>query len=612
MPDHDLQPIEHLDGYLPIERHALIGDCAGSALVAADGTISWMCVPRFDSEPLAASLLDRDRGGCLRIAPRGVRAAAQWYRDHSAVVVTEIRTADATLRLTDCFAFEAGADLHATVRHTDGAFIRHIEVLDGEAEVAVDIEPRGGASFDRTDAGLAVHWALRPDLGLHVDANRRLDGPHTTLPVRTGDELWFRLQWCEPDRMRHPTDEPSDALHRTEAIWRDWCRSIEYDGPAHATVERSAITLKLLDHAESGAMVAAPTSSLPETLGGVRNWDYRYVWIRDAAFGVHALGRIGMEREALDYVYWVLCAVERAGRAAVLYDLDGNVPTDEREDPVLEGYRGSSPVRWGNDAANQHQNDAYGEIVDSAWQWVAAADGSFGPERWSAIRGLVERAAEMWDRPDHGIWEIRAPDRLFTYSVAMCEVALDRGSRLARRLGLPGDINRWEALARHLRTLILTDAWDDDQGALTETMGPGGGLDASVLALPLREVVPADHPRMIATCEAVVRELGSGEGLIHRYDPEVSDDGLPGEEGAFLLCTSWWIDNLILQGRHDEAAEEFERLCARGGTLGLLPEQIDPATGGFLGNYPQAFSHVGLLSNAVMLSRHQPTPSDRW
>jgi alpha,alpha-trehalase len=605
VPDHELQPIERLDGYLPIERHALIGDCAGSALVAADGTIPWMCVPRFDSEALAASLLDHSRGGLLRIAPRGVEAAVQWYRDHSAVVVTELRTSDATLRLTDCFALESGADLHETARHTASAFIRHVEVLHGETEVAVDIEPRGGASIERTSAGLAVHWLLRPDLELHVDTDRRLDGPHTTLAMRAGEQLWFRLQWGD-QAVRRTDADPADMLERTDAIWRDWCRGIVYEGPANATVERSAITLKLLDHAESGAIVAAPTSSLPETLGGVRNWDYRYVWIRDAAFSVHALRRIGMEHEALDYVYWVLCAVDRAGRAAVLYDLDGNVPTEEHEDPLLEGYRGSRPVRWGNDAANQHQNDAYGEIVDSAWQWVEAANGNLGTERWAAIRDLVDRAAEVWDTPDHGIWEIRAPDRLFTYSVAMCEVALDRGARLARRLGLPGDIARWEQLAGHLRDRIITDAWDDDRSALTETMGPGGGLDASVLALPLREVIPVDHPRMIATCEAVVRELGSGKGLIHRYDPTVSDDGLPGEEGAFLLCTSWWIDNLILQGRHDEAVEEFERLCARGGALGLLPEQIDPATDAFLGNYPQAFSHVGLLSNAVLLSRHLP------
>jgi alpha,alpha-trehalase len=606
VPDHDLQPLERLDGYLPIERHALIGDCAGSALVAADGTIPWMCVPRFDSEALAASLLDTIHGGRLRVAPLGVEAAAQWYREHSAVVVTELRTADATLRLTDCMALEEGADLHETARHTDCAFIRHVEVLHGETELVVDLEPRGGASFERTDAGLAIRWLLRPDLGLHVDTSRRLDGPHTTLAMRAGEEFWFRLRWGDLDRIQRPTEEPADALRRTDATWREWCRAIPHDGPASATVERSAITLKLLDHAESGALVAAPTSSLPETIGGVRNWDYRYVWIRDAAFCVHALRRIGMEHEALDYVHWVLCAVERAGRAGVLYDLDGTVPTVEHEDPLLEGYRGSAPVRWGNDAANQRQNDAFGEIVDSAWQWVSAADGSLSTERWSALRALVERAADVWDQPDHGIWEIRAPDRLFTYSVAMCEVALDRGARLARRLGLPGDIAGWETLARHLRELVITDAWDDDKGALTETLGPGGGLDASVLALSLREVVPADHPRMVATCEAVVRELGSGNGLIHRYDPAVSDDGLPGEEGAFLLCTSWWIDNLILQGRHDQAVEEFERLCARGGTLGLLPEQIDPATGAFLGNYPQAFSHVGLLSNAVLLSRHLP------
>lgn len=601
-PSTPFVPIERIDGYLPIERHALIGDASGSALVAADGKVSWMCVPRFDSEPLYASLLDPARGAHLLVGPHEVVEARQWYLDDSAVVVTEQRTRGAVIRLIDAFAVHDGADLHRHENHAAGAYVRTVEVLSGDADIAVEIEPRHGAEFERSGRGLAMTWAFDRSVPLRAVSDRELDGPRTVVRLGTGERMWFRLSWngVGPGQ----DDEPAEMLRRTDAAWREWARCIDYEGPSERHVRRSALTLKLLDHAESGALVAAATSSLPEEIGGVRNWDYRFAWVRDAAFSVHAFRRIGMKREAREYLHWVLDALEKAGRAAVLYNLDGQLPTTEYQDDELAGYRGSKPVRWGNAAADQRQHDAYGEIVDCAWQWVEASDRPLAPGVWQHLRPLIDMAAEVWDTPDHGIWEIRADDRLFTYSVAMCEVALERGARLARRFGLPGDIVGWEKLARHITDEIIDRAWDEEQQSFTEMLGPGGGLDASVLALPLREVIPADHPRMVATTEAVVRGLGAGNGLIHRYDPTVSDDGLPGEEGAFLLCTSWWIDNLVLQGRLDEAAEAFEVLCGRAGTLGLLPEQIDPPTGAFLGNYPQAFSHVGVLSNAVMLTRH--------
>jgi alpha,alpha-trehalase len=596
------EPLNRAGGYLPIERHAVLGDGSGSALVAADGTIVWMCVPRFDSDPLCAALLDHQHGGRILVGPEDVIEARQEYLEDSAVLVTEQRTSDGLVRLTDALALQPEADLHRTEHHAAGCFVRMVELLDGSADVHVRLEPRGGAEFVRTAEGLSVRWDRNVGLPLLAESDRRLDGPTTVIPLAAGERLWFRLSWADPGRLG--ATDPAEQLRSTHRAWSEWARCIEYSGPASGTVRRSAITLKMLDHAGSGALVAAPTSSLPEAIGGVRNWDYRYVWVRDAAFSVHAFRRIGMEHEACDFLHWVLDAVEGAGRAAVLYDLDGQVPTGELEDPMLEGYRGSAPVRWGNGAADQRQHDAYGEIVDCAWQWVEAAGATITPELWRHLEPLVEKAAERWDVPDHGIWEIRAPDRLFTYSVAMCQVALDRGARLARRHGLRADLPRWEAMAEKLRERVIEDAWDEHKQGFTETLGEGGGFDASVLALPLRDVIPADHPRMIATTDAVVRHLGAGEGLIHRYDPTVSDDGLPGEEGAFLLCTSWWIDNLVLQGRLEEAGAEFERLCGRAGPLGLLPEQIDPTTDAFLGNYPQAFSHVGVLSNAVLLSRH--------
>ncbi len=597
-------PLERHDGYLPLERHGLIGDGATCALVAADGAIPWMCLPRFDSAAIFCSILDRDRGGSFVVAPHDVREARQWYLDDTGVLITEMRAATGVVRVVDALLLRRGADLTEDVGGGRRELVRCVEVLSGDVDLRVEMDPRGGATVRDVIGGIGIRWEHAPDLDIHLSADRRLDGLRSTIRLHECERLTLSLRWGDhaADRRRRTT--MSDSMDATAQAWRRWADHLEYDGPRPGLVRRSAIALKMLDHADSGAMIAAATSSLPEAIGGVRNWDYRFAWVRDAAFAVHALRRVGLVDEAFGFLSWVVDSVERAGRAAVLYDIDGNVPGDEREDPGLEGYRRSAPVRWGNGAAEQVQNDAFGEIVDCAWQWAKASGEPFPLDLWERLRPLVDQAGEAWDTPDHGIWEIRSDGRLFTYSVAMCEVALHRGAQLARTYDLPGDPDRWEKQARHLVDEILERAWDDELGSLTESFGGPGAVDASLLALPLRHVVPATHPKMLATVDTVRRELGAGEGLLYRYDPEMSDDGLPGHEGAFLLCTNWLIDNLTLQGRIDESMELFESLCGRAGPLGLLPEQIDPGTGAFLGNYPQAFSHVGIISNGVLLHRH--------
>jgi GH15 family glucan-1,4-alpha-glucosidase len=595
----EFAPLRRHDGYLPIEDHGLIGDGSTAALVGRDGSVDWLCVPRFDSPPLFAAILDRRSGGRFVVTLPEVEGARQRYEPDTGVLVTELKGPRGVLRITDCLVIRPGGPLGETVPRSSGELLRSLSVLDGEVDVEIAVEPRGGADARRHNGSMRLVAGRHPGLELHLDTDLDLDRPRATVGLRRGDQRHLVLRWGGMPHKKRLTS-PGELLSGTLAAWRSWARCIAYQGPQEPLVRRSAITLKLLDYFDSGAIVAAPTSSLPEWIGGERNWDYRYAWVRDVAFSVYALRRIGMEDEAWGFLGWVLDAIERDGRAKVLYTLDGLQPELEWEDD-LEGYRRSRPVRWGNGAADQVQHDAYGEIIDCAYQW-AARQGALA-DLWPRLAGLVEQARERWDQPDHGIWEVRTPGRVFTYSAAMCQVALDRGARLVDRLGLAGDAAGWRREAERIRRAILDDAWDDDLQAIGEVLGGGGYLDASVLSLPLRRVVDANHPKMVATVAAVADRLGAGGGLLYRYLHDKSPDGLEGEEGAFLLCSFWLVDNLAYQGRVDEAMALYESLCARANPLGLLSEQIHPTTGEFLGNFPQAFSHIGVISSGVNLAR---------
>lgn len=593
-------PLRSMDGYLPIEDHGLIGDGTTAALVGRDGVISWLCVPRFDSPPLFGRILDAKRGGAFTVTPEELVEARQSYETDGGVLVTELRSRSGVVRVTDALTLRSGADLTEDVAAGRGELLRSVRVLQGQVRLRIEVEPHGGARVERHGGGWQLRCHMRPDLDLWLFSTTALEGVRTACMLDAGDHLHLVLRWGGGPH-RHHVVTPEELLRVSLEAWRRWLQHFHYEGPQGALVRRSAITLKLLDYIPTGAMVAAPTSSLPEAIGGPRNWDYRYAWIRDAAFSVYALRRIGLAQEAASFLGWVLDAVERGRRPKVLYDLDGQPPPPEREDPAFEGYRRSPPVRWGNGAAEQVQHDVYGEILDCAYQW-AAHGGAIDAALWERLRGLIEAARREWRRPDHGIWEVRTPGRLFTYSAALCQVALDRGARLAQRFGLPGDIAGWQAEAERIRQAILEEAWNTEVNALTEHLG-GGGLDASLLSLPLRRVIPADHPHMVATTAAIRERLGAGHGLLYRYLPDESPDGLPGHEGAFVLCSFWLVDNLAKQGRLDEAIDLFDALCARANPLGLLPEQIDPDSGTFLGNFPQAFSHVGLISSAINLAR---------
>jgi alpha,alpha-trehalase len=569
-------------------------------LIGRDGALTWLCLPRFDSPPVFCALLDQARGGAFRVGPEDLVEARQFYEQDSAVLVTELRSHTGLVRVTDALTLRRGADLSEDVPAARSELIRLVEVLAGQVRLRVALETRGGIKAEARSGGLALQCHAVPELDLHLTASQSLTGPRTVIPLRAGERLTLTLRW-EAGAPRHQPYSPEENLRNTREAWRRWTARINYDGPQRALVHRSAITLKLLDYFTNGALVAAPTSSLPEVIGGVRNWDYRYTWVRDAAFSAYGLHRIGCAEVAAGFLGWVLDVIERKGQPNVLYNLDGALPPPERLDPELEGYRGSRPVRWGNAAVAQTQHDVYGEILDCAWQW-AKNYGGLDEALWEKLRRLVETARRVWRNPDQGIWEVRTIGRPFTYSAAMCLVALERGAKLAERFHLPGDAVGWRAAAAEIRQAILQESWDEQLQSLTEHLG-GGGLDASLLALPLRHVIPADHPHMRATTAAIVARLGAGQGLLYRYLPEESPDGLSGHEGAFLLCSFWLVDNLAYQGRLDEAHALYDALCARANPLGLLPEEIDPSSGAFLGNFPQAFSHVGLVSSGVNLQK---------
>ncbi|GAP47522.1 glycoside hydrolase family 15 protein [Streptomyces azureus] len=593
------QPLTRREGYLPIEDHGLIGDGRGCALVGRDAEISFMCVPRFDRDPVFCSLLDRRDGGGFMLSPDGVRESRQRYVDDTAVLITELRTDTGVLQVTDAFVLRPGARLEEDAPAAVGELIRQVRVVEGEVTLRVCLEPRGGARIRRR----GEHWILdcvRQGISLRLWSSPPVTLPADGLTLHAGQELTLRLGWEES-----PSPYPSveTGLESTVRAWKRWAAFVVDDVPRSDLVRRSALTLKLLDHFENGAIIAAPTSSLPEYIGGTRNWDYRYSWIRDAAYTVFALRRIGLPSEAGGFLQWALEAARHNHQPRVLYDVDGEAPPPEVVDDGLEGYRRSAPVRWGNAAVEQTQHDVYGEILDCAFQW-AATGGTFDATLWDWLAGLAGRAEHAWRSPDHGIWEVRTSGRPFTYSAAMCQVALDRAARLARRLKLPGDADHWAREAGQLTERILRHAWNEQTRSLTEHLGEGGALDASLLALPLRRVVPADHPRMVATCRAITEQLGAGRGLLYRYLPERSPDGMDHQpEGAFLLCSFWLVDNLTGQGKIEQAGELFERLCSHANHLGLLPEQIDPSDGTYLGNYPQAISHVGLISSAVTQAR---------
>ena len=580
-----------------IEDYALLGDLQTAALVGRDGSVDWCCFPRFDSGACFAALLGGPEHGRWLVAPVApVRRSERRYRPGTLVLETVHETDAGAVRVVDFMPPRGRAP----------DIVRIVEGVRGRVAVRSEL-------VVRFDYGRTVPWVRRVD-----DARVAVAGPDA-LCLRTpadvhgealttasefvvgpGERVPFVLTWFPS---HEPLPAPVDAeaaLAETEAYWRGWSDACDCEVPYHDAVQQSLLVLKALTYGPTGGIVAAPTTSLPERLGGVRNWDYRFCWLRDAALTLVAMLHAGYRDEAAAWRDWLLRAVAGDPAAVqIMYGIAGERRLDERELGWLPGFAGSRPVRTGNAASTQLQLDVYGEVLDAAWHALAAGNAP-SEDNWALLGHLLAWLEDGWREEDAGIWEVRGPLRHFTHSKAMAWVAFDRALRVAEATGRPGPIERWRGLRDEIKAQVLERGWSERRRAFAQSYG-SDELDASLLLLPLVGFLPAADPRVVSTVEAIRRDL-EVDGLVYRYrDAGGGVDGLPPGEGAFLACSFWLVEVLALQGRRAEARELFERLLALRNDVGLLAEEYDPAAGRQLGNVPQALSHLALVTAALAL-----------
>ena len=598
------------NGYPPIEAYGLLGNLETCALVDPTGAIAWYPVPHIESPSVFAAILDAEKGGHFRISPVGAFETEQRYLSRTNVLETGFRTDDGAVQVID-FMPPTEGDIEGSCR----ALYRKVKCTGGSVNLTVEFAPQHGYGLAgmnlRSDDGdiIANGGDQQLTLSSEIDLRTNPDSANAigTAELEAGETRWLVL--THGDDPPPVVTECDQALHGTISYWREWVHDHDrtqgvdcvFDGPWHETVVRSGLVLKLLTHAETGAIAAAPTTSLPEEIGGVRNWDYRYSWPRDAAFTVQALTHLGYLREAGAYFEWFLdlCRMP-PGEIRPLYGLHGEVDLEERELDHLEGYQSSSPVRIGNAAADQRQIDVCGELVLAVS--VAVHHGwELGENDWRAYRDIVNYVVDVWEQPDSGIWEVRSQPRHFVHSKVMCWTALDRGIAMAEQSEWNAPLDRWRDARERIRTTILDRGFDEERNTFTQAFD-GDALDATALLIPVVGFLSFDDERIQGTIAAIRRELETDEGFVHRYNGE---DGLPGEEGSFMLCSFWLVDALALSGRVEEARERFRTLIEYVSPLGLLAEEIDLTddVGMYRGNFPQAFSHVGVINSALYLGR---------
>jgi GH15 family glucan-1,4-alpha-glucosidase len=583
-----------------IEDYALIGDLQTGALVSRYGAVDWLCFPRFDSGALFAALLGTPENGHWTIQPHGeFRPLSRRYRDDTLVLESELETDTGVVRLIDFMP----------PRETNPDLVRIVEGVRGRVDMRMEL-------VLRFDYGSIVPWVRTlegtlvaiagPDavlLRTPVEQEGRDMRTYAEFSVGEGDRVPFVLRWFPSDQTTPEPIEPERALDETVAFWEEWAAICKFEGRWHDAVHRSLLTLKALTYAPTGGIVAAPTTSLPEWIGGVRNWDYRFCWLRDATLTLLALIRGGYVDEAGAWRDWLLRAIAGSpDDLQIMYGVAGERRLTEIELGWLDGYEGSRPVRIGNGASGQRQLDVYGEVVDAFYQarrqGLAPSD-----DAWRLTCRLIDWLESGWQEPDEGIWEVRGPRRHFTHSKVMAWVAFDRAIKMVERIGRDGPVDRWKSIRREIRREVLDQGYDADRGTFVQFFG-SDRLDASCLLIPLVGFLPATDERVVGTVRAIEQDLVRG-GFVERYraDEENADvDGLPPGEGVFLPCSFWLAAVLHQQGRRDEAVALYDRLLALRNDVGLISEEYDPERGRLVGNFPQAFTHIGIVETAFTLS----------
>lgn len=630
---------EHYRANQPIASYGIVGDCHSAVLISPDGSVDWGCLPDFDSPAIFCHTLDARHGGYFQIAPtEGTIPGSQRYLRGTNVLQTRFASIFGEIVLTDFMPVNTlSACPSQNVQQADDStyrcLVRMLECTHGQMSVTIKLkvspnyasspshimlvsDDKGAViSSDQQHVALSIIGAsLLSSFSLEIE--QQAEDWHQTLVAQVmlheGERLIFAIGMGQSQNAarelveyQFPRRDFDDELAGTLHCWRQWVARCNYQGPYADSVQRSVLTLKMMTYAPTGAIVAAPTTSLPEELGGGRNWDYRFTWLRDSTFILYALNILGFMDEARAFTYWLRNISYSTGEdVQIMYGIRGEQELPEQELSHLDGYCGSAPVRIGNGAVNQKQLDIFGEVLD--FMHLYRQRGGFerygetleGP-LWDLMHTLVEYVCAHWQEPDCGIWEVRGGDRHFVYSKVMCWVALDRAVRAARQLHLDVDLVRWMMVRDQIRADILMHGYNTTIGAFTQSYDDTA-LDASCLLLPLVGFIPPDDPRMRSTVDRIMRELTDEHGFVYRY---LSDDGLQGGEGTFTLCTFWLVDNLAMQGRVDEASSLFERLLSHAGHLGLFAEEIDADDGMALGNYPQAFTQAALINSAYNLRK---------
>ena len=607
--------------YPNISDHGLIGDLQTAALVTTDGSVDWFCCPRFDSPSVFATLLDADHGGYFRIAPdRDDYVSKQLYFPDTAILITRFMTPDGVAEVHDFMPVISGA---ATDRHR---LVRQLRVVRGTMRFVMDIQPafdyarkphktdlsENGVVFEADGMELTLHRARPADVSSRDPEDRierHGEGVRATATLRAGQSAGMVLESMGGQPRLMEPEEIERLEHETAGFWRNWLHRSSYTGRWREMVARSAITLKLMIYAPTGAPVAAPTMGLPEQVGGERNWDYRYTWIRDGSFSLYALLGLGYVEEARAFAGWLRgrgAELKPGDTPKIMYRVDGSSDLTEETLDHLEGWRASRPVRLGNGAADQLQLDIYGEMLDAAYLGDVNGLQVF-TQGWDQVSRMVDWLCDHWDQPDEGIWETRGGRKDFTYGRFQCWVAFDRAIRMAEHRGRPADLARWTKMRDAIYRQIMAKGWNSKVGAFTQYYSTEV-LDSSLLMMPLQGFIAPDDPMWLSTLDAMDRELVS-DSLVYRYNPGASPDGLAGDEGTFSLCTFWYVDALARAGRLDEARLTFEKMHTYANHLGLFSEEIS-STGEQLGNFPQAFSHLALISAAIDLNNqldHGPT-----